>query len=163
VITLAATNLALRPAQAHRSNHRPDRAGQLTEASRAEPHAAKRVSPVLESKLNLLGQKFRGAREDATELRHDVDQLLSVWPRSWTSPRAWPRSASLNRRGRARNQKIRSTPSRCVWTSCAPSWTNPGKKKNLVKDIDVLSREVQRLDRVVKTFLDFSRPVEVHF
>jgi signal transduction histidine kinase len=27
----------------------------------------------------------------------------------------------------------------------------------------VLSKEVQRLDRVVKTFLDFSRPVEVHF
>ena len=35
--------------------------------------------------------------------------------------------------------------------------------KELVKDIDVLSKEVLRLDRVVKTFLDFSRPVEVHF
>ena len=41
----------------------------------AEPGAAKEFV-VLESKLNLLGQKFRGAREDATELRHDVDQLL---------------------------------------------------------------------------------------
>ena len=30
----------------------------------------------MESKLNLLGQQFRGAREDATELRHNVDQLL---------------------------------------------------------------------------------------
>jgi len=28
--------------------------------------------------------------------------------------------------------------------------------------IDILSKEVLRLDRVVKTFLDFSRPVEVH-
>lgn len=30
-------------------------------------------------------------------------------------------------------------------------------------ELDVLSREVLRLNRVVKTFLDFSRPVEVHF
>ncbi len=37
------------------------------------------------------------------------------------------------------------------------------EEEDLVKDIDVLSKEVQRLDRVVKTFLDFSRPVEGHF
>ena len=33
----------------------------------------------------------------------------------------------------------------------------------MIPEIDVLSREVRRLDRVVKTFLDFSRPVDVHF
>src|SRR5207248_4643385 len=31
----------------------------------------------------------------------------------------------------------------------------------LMKEIDLVSKEVRRLDRVVKTFLDFSRPVEV--
>jgi hypothetical protein len=36
-------------------------------------------------------------------------------------------------------------------------------EEELIPEIDVLSREVHRLDRVVKTFLDFSRPVEVHF
>jgi signal transduction histidine kinase len=36
-------------------------------------------------------------------------------------------------------------------------------EEDLIPEIDVLSREVRRLDRVVKTFLDFSRPVEVHF
>jgi signal transduction histidine kinase len=36
-------------------------------------------------------------------------------------------------------------------------------EEELIKDIDVLSKEVGRLDRVVKTFLDFSRPVEVNF
>ncbi len=30
------------------------------------------------------------------------------------------------------------------------------------REIEILSKEVQRLDRVVKTFLDFTRPVEVH-
>ena len=29
-------------------------------------------------------------------------------------------------------------------------------------EIDILSKEVLRLDRVVKTFLDFSRPLDVH-
>src|SRR5205085_5264125 len=32
----------------------------------------------------------------------------------------------------------------------------------LAKEIDLVSKEVRRLDRVVKTFLDFSRPLEVH-
>src|SRR5262249_32625259 len=35
----------------------------------------------------------------------------------------------------------------------------PGE--DLIKEIDLLSNEVRRLDRVVKTFLDFSKPVEV--
>ena len=30
----------------------------------------------VESKLNLLGQRYRGAKEDAVELRHNIDQLL---------------------------------------------------------------------------------------
>jgi signal transduction histidine kinase len=34
-------------------------------------------------------------------------------------------------------------------------------EEELVAEIDILSREVRRLDRVVKTFLDFSRPVDV--
>jgi len=36
-----------------------------------------------------------------------------------------------------------------------------GSEENLTSEIDILSREVRRLDRVVKTFLDFSRPVDV--
>ena len=34
-------------------------------------------------------------------------------------------------------------------------------EEELVAEIDILSNEVRRLDRVVKTFLDFSRPVDV--
>src|SRR5262249_35453529 len=36
-----------------------------------------------------------------------------------------------------------------------------GPEENLTTEIDILSKEVRRLDRVVKTFLDFSRPVDV--
>jgi signal transduction histidine kinase len=41
--------------------------------------------------------------------------------------------------------------------------SNGASEEELIPEIDVLSREVRRLDRVVKTFLDFSRPMEVHF
>ena len=36
-----------------------------------------------------------------------------------------------------------------------------GPEEELNAEIDILSKEVRRLDRVVKTFLDFSRPVDV--
>ena len=36
-----------------------------------------------------------------------------------------------------------------------------GPEEELASEIDILSNEVRRLDRVVKTFLDFSRPVDV--
>jgi len=38
-----------------------------------------------------------------------------------------------------------------------------GSDPEVGPEIEVLSKEVLRLNRVVKTFLDFSRPVEVHF
>ena len=34
---------------------------------------------------------------------------------------------------------------------------------DVAPQMDIVSREILRLDRVVKTFLDFSRPVEMHF
>jgi len=37
------------------------------------------------------------------------------------------------------------------------------QQDGLIPEIDILSKEVRRLDRVVKTFLDFSRPLEVRF
>jgi len=33
---------------------------------------------------------------------------------------------------------------------------------NVAPEMDIISREILRLDRVVKTFLDFTRPVELH-
>src|ERR1035438_1463304 len=73
-ITLAATNLALRPLK--RIDQTIDRIVQGSYGGEAAHPSAAKEFAVLESKLNLLGQKFRGARENATELRHDVNQLL---------------------------------------------------------------------------------------
>ena len=40
------------------------------------PEGAAREFAAVQSKLNLLGQQFRGAREDASQLRSNVEQLL---------------------------------------------------------------------------------------
>jgi signal transduction histidine kinase len=164
VITLAATNLALRPLR--RIDRTIDRIvqgnyGQGTYGGEpAEPRAAKEFA-VLESKLNLLGQKFRGAREDATELRHDVDQLLE---RLASQLDVASRLAAISRLTGGVAHEIKN-PLNAISLRLdflRAKLGEPGAEE-LVKDIDVLSKEVQRLDRVVKTFLDFSRPVEVHF
>jgi signal transduction histidine kinase len=160
VITLAATNLALRPLK--RIDQTIDRIVQGNYGGEpAEPHAAKEFA-VLESKLNLLGQKFRGAREDATELRHDVDQLLE---RLASQLDVASRLAAISRLTGGVAHEIKN-PLNAIALRLdflRAKLDEPGEEEELVKDIDVLSREVQRLDRVVKTFLDFSRPVEVHF
>ena len=49
-----------------------EQASQLAEASRTGSEVA-----VVEGKLNLLGEQFRGARADARELRSNIDQLLT--------------------------------------------------------------------------------------
>jgi signal transduction histidine kinase len=37
-----------------------------------------------------------------------------------------------------------------------------GRSEDLQRELDVISSEVKRLDRVVKTFLDFTRPLEIN-
>jgi len=163
-ITLAATNLALRPLK--RIDQTIDRIvqGNYGQSSYPGEPAERRVPKefaVLESKLDLLGQKFHGAREDATELRHDVDQLLE---RLASQLDVASRLAAISRLtgGVAHEIKnpLNAISLRLDFLRAKLEEPDGG---DLVKDIDVLSKEVQRLDRVVKTFLDFSRPVEVHF
>jgi signal transduction histidine kinase len=159
VITLGATNLALRPLK--RIDQTIDRIVQGNYGGEpAEPGAAKEFV-VLESKLNLLGQKFRGAREDATELRHDVDQLLQ---RLASQLDVASRLAAISRLTGGVAHEIKN-PLNAISLRLdflRAKLGDPGEEE-LTKDIEVLSKEVQRLDRVVRTFLDFSRPVEVNF
>ena len=79
LLTMLATTRALRPVK--RIEDSIDRiaqgrvGGEESLGSVSDERTAKEFRAV-ESKLNLLGQQYRGAREDATELRHNVDQLL---------------------------------------------------------------------------------------
>jgi signal transduction histidine kinase len=68
-------NLLLDPLQ--RVSHNIDliREGQFDAATPPAPHEALEFAAV-QSKLSQLGEQFRGARQDAQELRSNVDQLL---------------------------------------------------------------------------------------
>jgi signal transduction histidine kinase len=121
---------------------------------------------VVETKLNLLGQKFRGAREDASELRSNVGQLLE---RMATQIDVGARLAAISRLTGGVAHEIKNPLNAIALrldllsARLGASEGEMAQKEELQKDIEILSKEVLRLDRVVKTFLDFSRPMEVHF
>jgi signal transduction histidine kinase len=123
------------------------------------PHQPKEFA-ALYSKLDLLGQKFRGAREDASTLKHSLDQMVE---RMASQLDVATRLAAISRISGGVAHEIKNPLNaialrldllRARVMAGAP-------EEGLTPEIDVLSSEVRRLDRVVKTFLDFSRPVEV--
>jgi signal transduction histidine kinase len=114
---------------------------------------------IVESKLNLLGQQYRGAREDATELRHNVDQLLE---RMASQLDVATRLAAISRLTGGVAHEIKN-PLNAIGLRLELLRARLGEPDHeLSGEIDTLSKEVLRLDRVVKTFLDFSRPLDVH-
>jgi len=123
------------------------------------PHQPKEFA-VLYNKLDLLGQKFRGARQDASTLKHSLDQMVE---RMASQLDVATRLAAISRISSGVAHEIKNPLNaislrldllRARVLAGAP-------EESLTPEIDVLSSEVRRLDRVVKTFLDFSRPLEV--
>ncbi|MGH9594082.1 MAG: sensor histidine kinase, partial [Bryobacteraceae bacterium] len=114
----------------------------------------------VESKLSVLGQQFRGTREHATELRHDVDLLLQ---RLASQLDVATRLANISRLTSGVAHEIKNPLNAILLRLDLLRARLGAPEEELVKEIDVLSREVLRLDRVVKAFLDFSRPLEVNF
>ncbi len=75
VLAVMVSNLSLRPlARISQAIERISRGEFVREAENGEPEA-KEVAAV-RSKLNLLGEQFRGAREDAVQLRSNIERLL---------------------------------------------------------------------------------------
>ena len=163
LLTLLATQTILRPLR--RIEDTIDRIVQGNYGGEQSRGAMAKEFAVVETKLNLLGQKFRGAREDASELRSNVGQLLE---RMATQIDVGARLSAISRLTGGVAHEIKN-PLNAIALRLdlllakleAPEG-EPIDKEDLAKDIDILSKEVLRLDRVVKTFLDFSRPVEVH-
>ena len=162
LLTILATTRALRPVK--RIEDSIDRIAQGRVG--ADPPAgytpddgtAKEFRAV-ESKLNLLGQQYRGAREDATELRHNVDQLLE---RMASQLDVATRLSAISRLTGGVAHEIKN-PLNAIGLRLELLRARLGEPDHeLSGEIDILSKEVLRLDRVVKTFLDFSRPLDVH-
>jgi signal transduction histidine kinase len=168
LITLLSANLVLRPLKriertidkiVQGDYHQSERPSEgILKLSRANEFAA------VESKLDLLGQKFSGAREDARELRHNVDKLIE---RLATQLDVASRLAAISRLtgGVAHEIKnpLNAISLRLDLVRARLSKPDTDIAEAVMPELDILSREVLRLDRVVKTFLDFSRPMEVKF
>jgi signal transduction histidine kinase len=114
----------------------------------------------LESKLNVLGRQFRGAREEASEKQHSLDQLLE---RMATQFDVASRLAAISRISGGVAHEIKNPLNAISLRLDLLRERLGAPPEELAPEIDILSKEVRRLDRVVKTFLDFTRPVEVKF
>jgi signal transduction histidine kinase len=159
-ITTLATTRALRPIQ--RIEQTIDRISQgsfrkedSTRRSRDEP----RELAAVESKLNLLGQQYSGVRQDATNLKISLDEMVE---RMASQLDVATRFAAISRISGGVAHEIKNPLNAIVLRLDLLRARAEANADELIPEIDVLSKEVRRLDRVVKTFLDFSRPVDVH-
>jgi signal transduction histidine kinase len=159
LITVVATSRALGPIRRiEETIDRIAQGGSRSDESRGEETVAKEFR-AMESKLNMLGQQFRGAQQNARELRQNVDQLLE---RMASELDVATRLSAISRLTGGVAHEIKNPLNAIALRLDLLRARLGAPEEELVKEIDVLSREVMRLDRVVKTFLDFSRPVEVH-
>ncbi len=158
-ITMVATNRVLRPLK--RIEATIDRIVQGNFLG--DPLSITQIRPptefaVVEGKLNILGERFRGAREQAVELQHNLDGLLE---RMATELDVATRLAAISRITGGVAHEIKN-PLNAISLRLDLLRARLGEpEEELMAEIDILSNEVRRLDRVVKTFLDFSRPVDV--
>lgn len=156
LITLLASNRVLRPLK--RIEATIDRIVQGNYLG-TDPHATPPAEfAAVEGKLNILGEEFRGAREQAVLLRNDLDGLLD---RMATELDVASRLAAISRLTGGVAHEIKN-PLNAISLRLDLLRARLGEpEEELQGEIDILTKEVRRLDRVVKTFLDFSRPVDV--
>jgi signal transduction histidine kinase len=121
---------------------------------------------MIESKLSLLGERYRDARQDANQLRTNLEGALQKLDAG--TRRHLENQLALARRltainsltGRVAHEiknPLNSISLRLEMLRAQVTEELPGVEAEFA----ILSEEVTRLDRVVRTFLDFNRPVEV--
>ncbi len=156
LLTAFATNWVLRPVR--RLEQTIDRIAQGKSGGGGKRRAMAKEFAAVESKLNLLGEQFRGAREEASKKQHSLDELLE---RMATQLDVASRLAAISRISGGVAHEIKN-PLNAISLRLDLLRARLGApEEELAAEIDILSKEVRRLDRVVKTFLDFTRPVEV--
>ena len=124
------------------------------------PEHRSREFVALESKLNLLGQKYSGARQDNTLLKQSLDDKIASMASQFDVA---SRLAAISRISGGVAHEIKNPLNAISLRLDLLRAHAEAQQDGLIPEIDILSNEVRRLDRVVKTFLDFSRPLEVRF
>jgi signal transduction histidine kinase len=134
----------------------------------------------IEAKLSLLGEQFRGARDDASQLRVNLKGPLEKGPLEKGplegtleildagTRRGLEDQIALARRltainsltGRVAHEIKNPLNSIALRLEMLRSRISEGTPE-MDEEFAIIAEEVMRLDRVVRTFLDFSRPVEL--
>ena len=165
VVAWLATRIALRPLAT--IGHLIDNISSgelLPENSRTADET--RELAAIESKLYLLGERYRGAQEDVSHLRTNLEGVLekldSETRRKFESQIALARrlTAINSLTGRAAHEiknPLNSISLRIEMLRSRMAEESPDSGP----EFDILAEEITRLDRVVRTFLDFNRPVEL--
>ncbi len=158
LLTAFATNWVLQPLK--RIENTIDRMVQGTFGQSEESGAMAKEFAAVESKLNLLGEKYRGAREESSVRQTNIDHLLE---RMASQLDIASRFAAISRLSGGVAHEIKNPLNAISLRLDLLRERLGGPEEEMIAEIDILLKEVRRLDRVVKTFLDFSRPVEVKF
>ncbi len=156
-ITLIAGNWVLSPLK--RIQQTIDRILQGKFGRPENPDGLAKEFAVVESKLNVLGEQFRGARQEASQMQHSLDQALE---RMESQLDVASRLTAISRITSGVAHEIKNPLNAIsLHLDLLRAQVDAGAEQDVTAELDILSKEVRRLDRVVKTFLDFSRPVNV--
>jgi signal transduction histidine kinase len=158
LLTALAANWILQPLR--RIERTIDRIVQGNYGTQENPVGMAKEFAAVESKLNVLGEQFRGAREAASEKQHSLDQLLE---RMASQLDVATRLSAISRISGGVAHEIKNPLNAISLRLDLLRERLGAPPEELAPEIEILSKEVHRLDRVVKTFLDFTRPVEVKF
>jgi signal transduction histidine kinase len=158
LLIVLGSNLVLKPVR--QIEQTIDRIAQGKLPGDAPGSGAAKEFQAVQSKLAMLGQQYLGAQADSVELRQNIGLLLE---RMASQLDVATRLAAISRLTSGVAHEIKN-PLNAILLRLDLLRARLGEpEEELTKEIDILSREVLRLDRVVKTFLDFSRPLEVRF
>lgn len=156
LLTAFASNWMLRPLR--RIEQTIDRIMKGSFRRSEETETMAKEFAAVESKLNVLGEQFRGAQEEATAKQHNLDQLLERMARQLDVA---SRLTAISRITGGVAHEIKNPLNAISLRLDLLRARLDQPEEERIRDLDILSAEVRRLDRVVKTFLDFSRPVNV--
>jgi signal transduction histidine kinase len=155
VLALLATHSALRPLQ--RIERTIDRITQGNfQIGEARGPQAKEFQAV-ESKLDILGQQVSGRSADTSK---NLDALVESVA---TQLDVATRLSAISRLSSGVAHEIKNPLNAILLRLDLLKVRLGDSDEEVMQELEILSKEVLRLNRVVTTFLDFSRPVEVHF
>jgi signal transduction histidine kinase len=159
VIALLATQSALRPLR--RIERTIDRIVQGSfEAGETHGKAGKEFQAV-ENKLDLLGQRMLGVQAKPIDTEtHKLEALVENVALQFDVAQ---RLSAISRLSSGVAHEIKNPLNAILLRLDLLKVRLGDSDEEVSEELAVLSREVLRLNRVVTTFLDFSRPVEVHY